>query len=160
MKIISRIAIIGLLQAGIIVALILTFSSSPMAAQEGDSPPNAQPPQVALTVGEETSGAVFAGEFRGNGPFTVVGEAIIINEGPGDQSLRFTEDFRTNRGQRLAVFLRSQSGAVIDLGDLGDIIGGQEFEIPAFTNLSEFNQVQVFDEIAGIDFGTAVLAPV
>ena len=173
MKILTRLAAVVLFQVGVVVAVILAFSGSPMGAEESQITPNAQPLAAIVTevpeapvapavieAPPEVDGAAFAGTFTGSGPFNVVGDAVVFEDDLGQRTLRLTDDFRTNRGQQLAVVLRSPSGEFVSLGDLQAPSGGQEFQIPELTNLTRFNEVQIWDVQANIDFGRAFLAAV
>ena len=163
----TRLSAVILLQVGVVVAIILAFSGTPMGAQDSGITTNAQPlsalqaepapaPVAPVVIGVPDE-AQFVGSFVGSGPFRVVGDLLVLDGGFGEQTISFSPDFRTNRSPELAVVLRSDSGEAVNLGPLQAIQGGQTYSIPALTNLGEFNTVQIWDTQADIDLGSARL---
>ena len=161
-KFISRLAFLGIFVVGIAIIGVIATS--------GNSSPASATASGAVVVDEDGQGVVpvetifdvtaFEGTFAGNGPFTVVGEVTTVSDDLGQRVLRFSDDFRTNRGPQLAVILRSDSGQSISLGALQSPTGAQVYAIPDQTDLTVFNQVQVWDLQGDIDFGRAFLSPV
>lgn len=170
MKFFTRIAALGIAQILVLVAAVLALSGTPMGAEELPTlsaapqttevaPPEAPPTEIALldAVFDET---VFTGNFAGNGPFTINGGALAIPDGVGQRQLVLTDDFQTNRGQELVVFLRSSSGESFRLGELRAVSGAQDFLIPGELNLVTFNEVQIRDVAFDVHYGSAFLSPV
>jgi hypothetical protein len=88
------------------------------------------------------------------------GTAVVLGNGTGQRFLRF-ENFATDNGPDLNVYLvNSASGAgdFIDLGDLKGNIGEQNYEIPEGVDLSVYDTVYVWCVRFGVSFGNAVLS--
>ena len=176
MKHLKRIAAAGIAQIAIFAAVLIGFSGAQMGAAElptsvdgptvelvapevSEAPAEAPPTEISLldSVFDET---VFAGDFTGNGPFTVNGGVLAFSDGVGQRQLVLTNDFQTNRGQDLEVFLRSNSGQFVSLGDIQAVSGAQEFLIPGEFNLATFNEVQIRDAAFDVRYGSAFLSPI
>ena len=79
----------------------------------------------------------------------------------GNQTfLRFEENFSTDNGPDLNVYLRAEdgSGDFIDLGDLKGNIGSQNYEIPAGTDLDRFTEIDIWCVRFGVSFTTTQLS--
>lgn len=97
------------------------------------------------------------GSFSGESRYTVTGTATVLNDGTEQRFLRF-EDFESNNGPDLKVYLRAENGDFVSLGELKGNIGDQNYEIPADVDLSVFNTIQIWCERFGVNFGFAELA--
>lgn len=97
------------------------------------------------------------GSFSGESRYTVTGTANVLNDGSEQRFLRF-ENFSSNNGPDLKVYLRADNGDFVSLGDLKGNIGDQNYEIPADVDLSVFDTVQIWCERFGVNFGFAELA--
>ena len=116
-----------------------------------------------------TSDDTLSGAFQGVGPYDVTGGAEVVVDADGQRVLRLTDDFSTPSGTDLNIYLRADNGEYIgatalkspgdfvDLGELQDLSGAQEYEIPDDVDLTFFNEVQVWDEPVDINFGSAFL---
>lgn len=170
-KILSRIAIIGLLQAGIVAAVIFAAPGTQTSAQEASSILLADPPPVEIApqtpapevvpgslLGlEGTPAGTRTGDFFSVGPFAITGNASIITDDFGQSVLWLSEDFRASRGQRIVVTLQTDNGTSIELGELQGS-GAQSFDVP-FINLDVFDEVVLIDEPFDTVFGIAELLP-
>ena len=97
-----------------------------------------------------------------------VGTINVLTDGSEQRFLRFEDDFATDNGPDLFVYLSrgidqsSPEGEFdddfIDLGVLKGNIGSQNYEIPADVDLSEYNTVSVWCRRFGVVFGAADLA--
>ena len=157
----------GLAAIAIVIVAIFAFSGGQMGAAEEPErlvfgapptvlPPNSPPADSAASGGVD--GASFAGSFEGVGPYTITGQATVLDGADGERTLRLTEDFSTNRGPQLVIYLRAESGEFVNLGDLQSLSGEQDFQIPADVDLTEFSEVQVWCEPFGINFGSAFIS--
>lgn len=94
------------------------------------------------------------------------GDALLYRLTDGSHLLRL-EDFKVTNGPDLAVYLvkhadPSNPGEVtsgfLSLGKLKGNVGNQNYEIPAGTDLSEFNSAVIWCELFGVLFSTAPLS--
>lgn len=102
----------------------------------------------------------FSAPFAGVSRYTITGQALVLNDGSDQRFLRFDEDFSTNNGPDLKVYLRAENGDFVSLGDLRGNIGDQNYEIPVDVDLNVFSEVQIWCERFSINFGGAFLEPV
>ncbi len=100
----------------------------------------------------------FSGNFSGEPAYTIVGEALVLNDGSEQRFLRF-ENFSTNNGPDLKVILRAENGELINLGPLEGNIGNQNYEIPPGVDLDVFSFVEIYCERFSVTFGGAQLSP-
>lgn len=108
-----------------------------------------------------------AGSFIGRSHPTS-GSAVILNDGSAQRFLRFEDDFVSDNGPDLNVYLSAGVTAngdagqfdddFIDLGDLSGNIGAQNYEIPADVDLDRYNTVIIWCVRFGVAFGAADLA--
>ncbi len=99
--------------------------------------------------------ASFAGESR----YTIEGQAIVLNDGSEQRFLRF-ENFTSDNGPDLKVYLRAENGDFVSLGELKGNIGDQNYEIPVGVDLDEFSTIQIWCERFSVNFGSAFLTAV
>ena len=81
----------------------------------------------------------------------------MLNNGTEQRFLRF-ENFVSDNGPDLKVYLRAANGEFISLGDLSGNIGDQNYEIPVDVDLSVFSQVEIWCERFSAGFGFATLS--
>ncbi|MDH3678379.1 MAG: DM13 domain-containing protein [Acidimicrobiia bacterium] len=98
-----------------------------------------------------------SGSFSGVSRYTVTGDALVLNDGTEQRFLRF-ENFESNNGPDLNVYLRAENGDFVDLGDLKGNIGNQNYEIPPDVDLSVFSTAEIWCVRFGVLFGEAPLA--
>lgn len=122
---------------------------------------------VIVVASFSSSGTVVA--FESDGPYEVTGGAEVVVDDDGQRVLRLTEDFSAPSGSELYIYLRADNaeyigatalqnpGDFVSLGALQDHSGAQQYGIPDDVDLSFFNEVQVWDEPFGINFGSAFL---
>ena len=91
------------------------------------------------------------------------GQAIVLGNGTGQRFLRF-EDFQTDNGPDLSVYLvNSSAGGVdefIDLGKLKGNSGEQNYEVPADVDLDVYDTVLIWCVRFSSPFGEARLSAV
>ena len=151
----------GLVVIAFVALTLVGFFNNSMGALENEL---AQPevPTAAAdgSVAAAEAGAVeFSGAFQGVGPYTITGLAEVTTQ-DGQRILRLTDDFSTNNGPQLVIYLRAENGDFVNLGNLQSLEGTQDYEIPADIDLDVFSEVQVWCEPFGINFGSANLAAV
>ncbi len=100
---------------------------------------------------------IFSGAFSGESRYEIVGRADVLNDGSEQRFLRF-EDFSSDNGPDLKVYLRAENGDFVSLGELKGNIGSQNYEIPVDVDLSVFSEVQIWCERFGVNFGSAFLS--
>lgn len=100
---------------------------------------------------------VTSGDFTSNSRYTTVGMGLTITDG-NQTFLRF-EEFETNNGPDLNVYLRNSENPddYIDLGDLSGNIGDQNYLLPEGIDLEQYNLVDIWCVRFGVSFGTAQL---
>ncbi len=96
-----------------------------------------------------------------------VGTAVVLTDGT-QTFLRFDDDFATDNGPDLNVYLHSAGPDAsvgdlvddfIDLGDLKGNIGAQNYVIPDDVDLERYSTVSVWCVRFRVVFGTAALVP-
>jgi hypothetical protein len=95
------------------------------------------------------------GQFSGVGRYEGTGTATVLSDGTDQRFVRFEEDFATDNGPDLLVYLGTGSGDYGDpsqylhLGTLTGNIGSQNYEIPALhPDSGEPVDLDVFDHVA------------
>ena len=97
------------------------------------------------------------------------GTALVLNDGSEQRFLRFEDDFATDNGPDLFVYLTTADadspaddfgvdGQFVSLGRLSGNVGSQNYEIPIGLDLSEFDTVVVWCDRFSVAFTTADLA--
>ena len=136
--------------------------------QEAMAEPEANPTEVEETQAEveeemaEETGEVgeivtlYEANFAGESRYTIDGDALVLNDGSEQRFLRF-ENFASDNGPDLKVYLRAANGDFVSLGELKGNIGDQNYEIPVDVDLDVFSEVQIWCERFGVNFGSAVL---
>lgn len=129
-----------------------------------DAPPVEEPPAAPAEEPEEeeaqTPGeivTIFSGQFSSLNGYSVTGDALVLNNGTEQRFLRF-ENFVSDNGPDLKVYLRAANGDFVSLGDLTGNIGDQNYEIPVDVDLSVFTNVEIWCERFSAGFGVATLA--
>ena len=100
---------------------------------------------------------LLSGGFSGSTGHSVVGDALVLNDGSEQRFLRL-ENFESQNGPDLKVYLRAADDQFVNLGELKGNIGDQNYEIPADTDLETFSAVQIWCERFGVLFGAAELS--
>ncbi len=95
------------------------------------------------------------------------GQSILYALPNGRHVLRL-EDFRTTNGPALVVYLAKHpsptrasdvtDGGFLDLGELKGNVGNQNYEIPAGSDVAEYNSVVIWCELFGVLFSPAALS--
>lgn len=101
---------------------------------------------------------IASGSFSASSSYDGTGDINVLTDG-NQTFLRFEENFSSDNGPDLNVYLRANdgSGEFIDLGDLKGNIGSQNYEIPADVDLSRFSEVEIWCVRFGVGFITADL---
>lgn len=107
-----------------------------------------------------------SGEFIGRS-HPGSGQALVLNDGTEQRFLRF-ENFETDNGPDLNVFLAADTSAdadagtfdddFVDLGDLKGNVGPQNYEIPVDVDLDRYDTVVVWCVRFGVAFTAADLS--
>lgn len=96
------------------------------------------------------------------------GTATVLGNGTAQRFLRFEDDFATDNGPDLNVYLSTASPDApasrfdddyIDLGDLNGNVGSQNYEIPEGVDLSRYRTAVVWCVRFGVAFGVVDLRP-
>ncbi len=114
-----------------------------------------------VTTDESGPGTAAAGSFV-DGAHPTTGSAVVLTDGGTQRVLRLEEDFATDNGPDLNVYLASSAegfgDSFIDLGDLKGNIGSQNYELPADVDLGVYDTVVIWCVRFGVGFGSAELA--
>ena len=129
--------------------------AEPEAEPVAEEPATEEPAEESATPGEIVT--ISSGSFVGTNDYSVTGDALVLNNGTEQRFLRF-ENFVSDNGPDLKVYLRAANGEFISLGDLSGNIGDQNYEIPADVDLSVFNSVEIWCERFNSGFGFATLS--
>ena len=97
------------------------------------------------------------------------GTAVVLNDGTEQRFLRFEDDFVTDNGPDLFVYLTTADadapaddfgvdGQFVNLGRLSGNVGSQNYVIPVGIDLDEFDTVVVWCDRFSVAFTTADLA--
>ena len=97
------------------------------------------------------------------------GTAVVLNDGTEQRFLRFEDDFATDNGPDLFVYLTTADadapaddfgvdGQFVNLGRLSGNVGSQNYVIPVGIDLDEFDTVVVWCDRFSVAFTTADLA--
>jgi hypothetical protein len=97
------------------------------------------------------------------------GTAVVLNDGSEQRFLRFEDDFATDNGPDLFVYLTTADadapaddfgvdGQFVNLGRLSGNVGSQNYVIPVGIDLDEFDTVVVWCDRFSVAFTTADLA--
>jgi hypothetical protein len=144
----------------------LSDLSLPDLSLPDPAPSSSGLPSEVSGPSDTTAVGVVATEHEGafvsrNHPTT--GQAIVLGNGTGQRFLRF-EDFQTDNGPDLSVYLvNSSAGGVdefIDLGKLKGNRGEQNYEIPADIDLDVYDTVLIWCVRFSSPFGEARLSAV
>ena len=115
--------------------------------------------EVSETAEDDMPGEIvtlFAGDFAGESRYEINGTVSVLNDGSEQRFLRF-ENFESDNGPDLKVYLRAENGEFVSLGELKGNIGDQNYEIPADVDLTVFSTVEIWCERFGVGFGGAEL---
>lgn len=95
------------------------------------------------------------------------GQSVLYALPDGRHVLRL-EDFRTTNGPALVVYLAKHpsptkasdvtEGGFLDLGKLKGNVGNQNYEVPAGSDIAEYNSVVIWCELFGVLFSPAALS--
>jgi hypothetical protein len=131
-----------------------------VAVEPTSQPPdNDEPAEVAVEEPDEPAEPVIvtlvSGSFSGVGRYSGAGTAVVLTDGTTQRFLRFEDDFATDNGPDLFVYLGTGSGRYsdpseyIELGVLRGNIGSQNYEIPAVhPTTGEPIDLELFDHVA------------
>ncbi|MEM7142994.1 MAG: DM13 domain-containing protein [Actinomycetota bacterium] len=137
-------------------AVVDDAAGDDVAAEE--APEATEPAEEAAA--EPAAGEVVtiaSGDFSSLNSYSVSGDALVLNNGTEQRFLRF-ENFDSDNGPDLKVYLRAENGDFISLGDLSGNIGNQNYEIPVDVDLSVYDTVQIWCERFSRGFGEATLS--
>lgn len=135
-----------------------TVEQEPVEApvEEEPAPVEEEPVEEAEQNEPGEIATTFSGNFSSLGGYSVEGEAAVLSNGTEQRFLRF-ENFVSDNGPDLKVYLRASNGEFVSLGDLTGNIGSQNYEIPVDVDLSVFSNVEIWCERFSAGFGVATL---
>jgi len=112
---------------------------------------------VMVEAGEETvlQPNERVGSFQGSNNYVVEGDFELVGSA-GNLLLNFASNFNTSNGPGLHVYLSNQSTNVsggIDLGELKQNKGVQQYELPENVNLNTYDFVIIYCKPFGVVFG-------
>lgn len=155
-----QVPLLGMMAIAVFVVAAALISSGSQAP--AISLPNAGGALIADSAPAVAGGPndiAFSGDFgRKEGPHSITGDVVVFTDASGALTLRLTEDFRTNVGSDTLVALRSADGEVISLGSLESESGQQDFALAADTDLTVWDEVLIWDNVADVAFGSAFLS--
>ena len=138
--------------------LMASFAAAATLTTVTAAPSFAQVPTVAAA--QLADQAFFKKKYRIKGTWSIV-------ERDGTSYVKFSDDFKTKNGPDLKIFLSPKSASdvngknavdgSINLGALKSNKGGQEYAIPAGTDLAQFSTVLVHCEAYSILWGGGAL---
>lgn len=111
----------------------------------------------APTTEAEAQPVSGSGTFSGTPTYDSAGSAMILSN---DQETRvfLLDDFVTDNGPDLKVYLRADDGSFVSLGDLQNNVGSSNYLVPEGTDLSVFSTVEIWCERFGGRFGAAPIS--
>ncbi len=121
-----------------------------------DMPDMPEGEDTAASEAEPEIVTVASGNFSGNSRYDITGDLSVLNDGSEQRFLRF-ENFESDNGPDLKVYLRAENGDFVSLGNLKGNIGDQNYEIPPEVDLSVFSTVEIWCERFGVGFGEGEL---
>ena len=153
------IAFAGLIAVAVVALIAIGSVVSPMAAEAPAETAEAVVPSGSVPPPADSGdqGVGLTGAFEGVSPYTITGIAEVVVGDDGQRVLSLSDEFSTNRGPQLVIYLRAEDGSFVNLGDLQGLEGAQDFAIPDDVDLDLFTEVQVWCEPFGINFGSAFL---
>ena len=117
-----------------------------------DEPTTTQAPTTAAPANVSLSGT-----FVDAPSYESEGSVQILSNG-SETRVFISDDFQTDNGPDLKVYLRAANGDFINLGDLQNNIGSSNYLVPAGTDLSVFSTVEIWCQRFGGRFGSAAVA--
>jgi hypothetical protein len=140
-------------------SLVLNTDDDP---EPGGSDATADPTDPPSNGAEFDARAIAQGEFRGADDFHFgEGQALLIETAPGAYTLRF-ENFSVRNGPDLYVYLSPSADGYADgaleLGTLKGTDGAFNYEVPAGTDVSQFQSAVVWCKAFSVLFANAALA--
>lgn len=135
-----------------------TATEAPTTESAVQAEPTPAPAPTAEPV-EQTPGEIvttFSGSFQSLNGYSVGGSAQVLSNGTDQRFLRL-ENFASDNGPDLKVYLRAANGEFVSLGALTGNIGNQNYEVPPGVDLSVFNSVEIWCERFSTGFGAASL---
>ena len=131
----------------------------PEGSEEADDEPTDEAAPAEEAAVEPIT--VASGTFV-DGDHPTSGMAVVLSDGGSQTVLRLEEDFATDNGPDLNVYLASSADdfgdEYLDLGDLKGNIGSQNYEVPVGTDLELYDTVVIWCVRFGVGFGSAELA--
>ncbi|MEZ5375345.1 MAG: DM13 domain-containing protein [Acidimicrobiales bacterium] len=123
-----------------------------VADETEDATAETTTPTTAPVVETLTTGTFVSNEHPTEGSGFTLGD--------GDRIFLRFENFETDNGPDLNVYLRSSADPddYLDLGDLKGNIGDQNYELPADIDLDRYDLVDIWCVRFGVSFGSAQLA--
>jgi hypothetical protein len=132
---------------------------SPLAAIDPSAPPGSSSDPAASPSGARV---ILEGEFAGADEFHFgSGRALLVETAPSQYTLRI-EDFSVRNGPDLFVYLSPRADGYaegsLELGALKASDGSFNYEVPAGTDIEQFQSAVVWCRAFSVEFATAPLA--
>jgi Electron transfer DM13 len=116
---------------------------------------------ITTSLAEQSTNNTLSGTFEGigDGFHKVEGAAKVIPLESGTEILRL-ENFKATNGPDLYVYLSKDKNAsdFVNVGRLKGNVGNQNYEIPAGTDLSKYNNVLIWCRAFSFLFGSSQLS--
>jgi hypothetical protein len=119
----------------------------PTTASDDELPATTEPVVETIARGSFEDSSIHSGS----------GDVAVLSDG-AQSFLRFEDNFSTDNGPDLNVYLRAADGSFIDLGDLKGNIGSQNYELPAAIDLTFYRTVDIWCVRFGVSFTAAALS--
>ncbi len=113
-----------------------------------DDPPTTTEPVIETIAG---------GSFEDSSIHSGSGDVVVLSDG-AQSFLRFEDNFSTDNGPDLNVYLRADDDSFIDLGDLKGNVGSQNYELPPGTDIGVYRTVDIWCVRFGVSFTDAALS--
>ena len=129
-------------------------TATPVPAPEPTATPVPEPTATPVPAPDAAPElAALTGTFQSTNGYTVTGSASI---GPDRQSVNL-ENFSSDDGPALFVYLRAANGDFVNLGSLRSLTGNQSYALPAGVDLATFSTVEIWCDSVTASFGIAPL---
>jgi len=97
------------------------------------------------------------GRFQGRNNYDAEGSVKLVEDASGKRFVRFEDNFKSDNGPDLIVYIGTADNRGTSLGALKGNIGAQNYELPDDLDLSTVDTVRVFCRSFNADFAIATL---
>jgi len=166
-KIVLSILLAGF-AAWAIIPLFIDTEVSELAPESATiitaSPSAANEPDDTIEQVEESAETAIKPEERertsrlqGRNSYDAVGTVKLIEDADGTRFVRFEDNFKTDNGPDLIVYIGNSDDRGLSLGALKGNIGAQNYELPDDLDLTTVDTVRIFCRAFNLDFAIATL---